>query len=134
MKRAVLQTKEKGASSWLTVIPTQEHGFALQNLNSEMYFEFDTFSNYKECLTVKNSIWTMPWIVKKLDLLLWDNNVREFEANLLKTIQNDAEIEPVLQKIDNERIDGCTGDEAGPGIGVRRVWRQEHKMLYSIFI
>ena len=29
MKRAVLQTKEKGASSWLTVIPTKEHGFAL---------------------------------------------------------------------------------------------------------
>ena len=29
MKRAVLQTKEKGASSWLTVIPTQGHGFTL---------------------------------------------------------------------------------------------------------
>ena len=28
MKGAVLQTKEKGASSWLTVIPIQEHGFA----------------------------------------------------------------------------------------------------------
>ena len=33
------------------------------------------------------------------------NNGREFEANLLKTIQNDVEIEPALQKIDNKRID-----------------------------
>ena len=29
MKRSVLQTKEKDASSWLKVIPIQEHGFAL---------------------------------------------------------------------------------------------------------
>ena len=40
------------------------------------------------------------------------NNVRDFRTNLLKTIQNDIEIEPALQKIDNERIEGHTGDEA----------------------
>ena len=35
-------------------------------------------------------------------------NVRDFETNLLKTIQNDVEVEPALQKIDNEGIDGHT--------------------------
>ena len=44
------------------------------------------------------------------------NNVRYFGANLLKTIQIDFEIESALQKIDNERIDGRTGDEARPDI------------------
>ena len=44
------------------------------------------------------------------------SNVRDFEVNLLKTIQNDVKIEPALQKIDNERIDGRTGDEARPNI------------------
>ena len=39
-----------------------------------------------------------------------------FEANLLKIVQNDVEIEPVLQKIDKERIDGRTGDNARPDI------------------
>ena len=29
------------------------------------------------------------------------SNVRDFEANLLIMIQNDVEIEPALQKIDN---------------------------------
>ena len=29
MRRAVLEAKEKDASSWLTVIPVHEHGFAL---------------------------------------------------------------------------------------------------------
>ena len=31
-------------------------------------------------------------------------------------IQNDVEIEPTLQELDNDRIDGRTGDEAKPDI------------------
>ena len=30
-KRAATQAKEKGASSWLTVLPIEEHGFTLTN-------------------------------------------------------------------------------------------------------
>ena len=61
MKLAVLQIKEKGASSWLMIIPMQEYGFALTKSEfREMHFEFDTISNYKECLVnvhgVKNTI------------------------------------------------------------------------------
>ena len=61
MKLAVLQIKEKGASSWLMIIPMQEYGFALTKSEfREMHFEFDTISNYKECLInvhgVKNTI------------------------------------------------------------------------------
>ena len=52
------------------------------------------------------------------------NNVRDFEANLLKTIQNDVKIKPALQKIDNGRIGGRTEDEARPDIRARVVWRQ----------
>ena len=49
------------------------------------------------------------------------NNVKDFEANLPKTIQSDAEIESALQKIYNERIDKRTGDEARPDIRARGV-------------
>ena len=34
------------------------------------------------------------------------NNVPDFEATLLKTTLNDVEIEPILQKIDNEWLNG----------------------------
>ena len=44
------------------------------------------------------------------------NNVRDFEANLLKTIQSDVEIEPALQKVDNRRINERRGDKARPDI------------------
>ena len=43
------------------------------------------------------------------------NNVRDFEANLLKAMHNDIEIEPALQEITNEEI---------PGNGVQTVSRQ----------
>ena len=44
------------------------------------------------------------------------NNVRDFEANLLKTIQSDVEIEPALQKVDSRRINERRGDKARPDI------------------
>ena len=37
------------------------------------------------------------------------DNVEDSEANLPKTIQNDAETEPALQQKNNERIEGRTG-------------------------
>ena len=62
------------------------------------------------------------------------NNIRDFEANLLKTIQNNVEIELALQKIDNERIDGRTGDEAKPDILARGVWWQGQNAFFDIHL
>ena len=44
------------------------------------------------------------------------NNVRDFEANMMKTIANDVETEPALQTLDNERIDGRRGHVSSPNI------------------
>ena len=44
------------------------------------------------------------------------NNIMDFEANQIKTIQNNVEIKPLLQKIENERKNGRTGDQARPDI------------------
>ena len=40
------------------------------------------------------------------------SSIRDIEANLLKMIQNHFEVEPALQEIDNEKIDGLTGNES----------------------
>ena len=60
------------------------------------------------------------------------NNVWDFEANLLKTTLNDVEIEPKLQKIDNEGLNGLAGDDAIPDIRARGVWRQRQNILFDI--
>ena len=60
------------------------------------------------------------------------HNARDFEANILKTIQNDIEIEPARQKIYNKRTDGHTGNEARPDIRARGVWRQGQNAFFDI--
>ena len=56
----------------------------------------------------------------------------DFEANQIKTIQNNVEIKPLLQKIENERKHGRTGDQARPDIWARGVWRQGQNSFFDI--
>ena len=68
----------------------------------------------------------MLWIVKEERggfVIIRHNNVRGFEASLLKTMHNDVEIEPSLQEITNEKIPGNKNDEARPDIRTRGMWR-----------
>ena len=50
------------------------------------------------------------------------NRVRDFEAQLLTEICNDVEIEPPLQPLDEEIINGLTAVNAKPDVRPRRFW------------
>ena len=50
------------------------------------------------------------------------NNIRDFEANLMRKVCNDVETEPSLQPINGENVAGLTGDEAKPDVRARGVW------------
>ena len=50
--------------------------------------------------------------------------MRRYNVKELKTIQNDVQNEPALQKIPDERMDGRTEDEARPDIQARGIFRQ----------
>ena len=54
------------------------------------------------------------------------NNVRDFEANLLKNVCNDVEIEPKLQPIEN--------DEARLDIRARGFWRPGQSAYFDVRI
>ena len=54
-------------------------------------------------------------------MIIKHNNVRDFDANLVKTTLIDIEIETRLQKIDDEGLNGLIGDDARPD--VRAPWR-----------
>ena len=136
MKKLIQLTQ--GNRSWLTVIPIQENGFAL------------TTSEFRYALRIRNNkqLQGMPSkcpCSQKHNLnydvnckrgggfvVMRHNNIRDLEDNLLNTIQNDVEIEPALQKIDNERIGGRTEDEARPDIRARVVWRQGENVFLDI--
>ena len=65
-------------------------------------------------------------------IIIRHNNFRDFEANSPKTTLNDVEVEPKLQKIDNDEFNGLTGDDARPDIRARGVWRQGQNAFFDI--
>ena len=65
-------------------------------------------------------------------VIMRHNNVRDFEANLLKTVVNDVETEPPLQKLENEEINALNGDDAKPDIRARAVWRKSQNAFFDI--
>ena len=69
---------------------------------------------------------------KRSGFIIIRHDVRDFEANLLQTTLNDVEVEPKLQKIDNEGLNSFTGDDARPDIRVRGVWRQGQNAFFDI--
>ena len=113
MKRAVLQTNEKVhiAGSWLYQYKIMASPFTKSEFRDALRVRYNKQLqgmsskcpcsqkyNLNHALTCKRGGFV---VIRHI-------NVRDFETNLLKTIQNDVEVEPALQKIDNEGIDGHT--------------------------
>ena len=65
-------------------------------------------------------------------VIMRHNNVRDFEANLLKTTLNDVEVELKLQKTDDEELNDLTGNNARPDIRTRGVRKQVENAFFDI--
>ena len=137
--RAVEHAKQPGASSWLSVIPLEEQGFVL------------TKGEFRDALALRYSkdLRGLPSKCpcgEKFDLnhalnckrggyiIMRHNNVRDFEANLLRRVHTDVETEPPLQPLGPETVNGLSGDEARPDIRARGVWRPGQNAYFDIRI
>ena len=67
-------------------------------------------------------------------VIIRHNNVRDFEANLLRKVCNDVETEPKLQPLSGEQTSGLTGDEARPDIRARGIWRPGQNGYFDVRI
>ena len=138
-RRAVAQAKEKGASSWLSVIPLEEHGFILNK--GEFRDAVSLRYNKKlrglpskcPCGQIYNETHALN-CKKGGFVIISHNNVRDFEANLMKKVYSDVELEPQLQAIHGEQIDGLAGDNARPDIRARGVWRHGQNAYFDVRI
>lgn len=63
----------------------------------------------------------MHYIVNEEDLL-----------NLITQVHHDVEVEPHLQAINGENINGLNGDNARPGLRARSVWQNEQNAFFDI--
>ena len=119
MKRVVTKAKEKGASSWLTILPIEEHGFTLTKTEFRDAIHLCYNKTLKgmpnQCTCGQNYDVIHAMNYKKGGFIIMrHNSVQDFEANLLKTTLNDVEVEPKLQRIDNEGLNSLTGNDARP--------------------
>ena len=93
-KRAVIQAKETGAFSWLTVLPIQEHGFTLTKNEFRDSIHLSYNKRLKgmssQCPCGQNFDVTYAMNCKRgVFIIMRHKDVRDFEANLIKTTSID---------------------------------------------
>ena len=60
------------------------------------------------------------------------NNIRDFEANLLRIVHNDIEVEPQLHQVDNEQFNGLKEENARSDIRAKGVWRNAQNTYFDV--
>ena len=116
INRAIDQASEKGVSSWLNVIPLEENGF---NLTKGEFRDAISIRYNKllrnlpsKCPCGSNFDITHALNCKRGGyVIMRHNNIRDFEANLLRKLHNDVETEPDLKPITTERLRGLSNDQ-----------------------
>ena len=127
MQLAMNLAQEKGASSWLTVLPLEEHGFTLHkrafwDAVSLRYgwapSQIPTNCACDHPFTIQH-VFNTCWMVKGWSQLscpkggypsIRHNELRDLTANLLTEICRGVAIEPTLQPITSERLRGSTAN------------------------
>ena len=62
------------------------------------------------------------------------DNIRDYEANLIRKVCNDVEVEPNLQPLEGEVIRGEKGDDARSDIRGRGVWRPCQNAFFDVCV
>ena len=139
--RAVQQAREPGASSWLSVRPSEEHGFKLNK------------SEFRDAISIRyncrmKDLPTFCVCGKPFDInhalncksggfvAIRHNEVRDFEAALLSKVCNDVEAEPPLQPVTGEILPTATaaGNDAKPDVRARGFWRRGQNAYFDVLV
>ena len=124
--RAAKQAKQKDASSWL--ISLEDHGFTLTKGEFRdalaLRYNKPLYSLLSNCPCGQKFNVTHALNCKKGGFVtMRHNNIRDFEANLIRIMQNDVEVESQLQQVENEHFNGLKEDYARPDIRAKGVLR-----------
>ena len=137
INRDIDQASEKGASSWLNVIPLEENGFNLTKVEFRDAIPIRYNKRLRnlpsKCPCGSNFDITHALNCKRgCYVIMRHNNIRDFEVNLLRKLNNDVETEPELQPITTERLRGLSNDQCKPYIRARGVWRDAQNAYFEI--
>ena len=140
LKRNLQQAREQGASNWLSALPLEKHGFALNK------------SEFRDAIALRYSrhIPNLPSFCvcgSRFDVTHAMNckrggfinarhdNIRDFEASLLSQACTDVEVEPQLQPVTTEILPGRsanTSADARLDIRARGFWRRGQNSFFDV--
>ena len=139
MKRAMELNKEKGAGSWLTVLPLQQHGYCLNKQEFRdaicLRYGWNIPKIPPYCACGKKNDVDHTLICKKGGFVaMRHNNLRDLNADLQREVCQDVVVEPRLLPLDGEDIQGVQGDQAAPDISSRGLWSAFERTFYDVRI
>ena len=138
LQRAVDLARQKGSSSWLTTLPLTEHGFALHKaaFHDALALRYGWVPNNMpstcDCgkhFSVKHALSCARGGFPTIR----HNEVRDITATLLTEVCHDVCVEPDLQPVTSNQLDGATAnrqDGARLDISANGVWDGRFEKTY----
>ena len=137
--RAVHQAREKGASNWLSVRPSIEHGFVLNKseFNDAICLRYNQQVKHLPSVCACGQPFTVTHAMNCKRggyVTIRHNDIRDFEAGLHSKVCSDVETEPALQPVTGERLQAgnAAGDEARLDVRARGFWRHGQNVFFDV--
>ena len=137
-KRAADLATEKGASSWLTVIPVKDVDFTLnkKEFKDAIHLRYDWQISDTPSTCACGDVFDVDhaMICRRGGFIIQRHNeLRDLEAEMLKMVCNDVQIEPVLQEINGEVLTPGTNRAADArlDIHVRGFWERQSSAFFD---
>ena len=131
-KRAVELATEKGSSNWLTVIPLKELDY---NLNKKEFrdaiklrYDWEITDTPTICACGDEFSVDHAMVCQRGGFIIQRHNeLRDLEAEMLRMVCNDVEVEPVLQEVTGETLNhgANKAPDARLDIHARGFWETE---------
>ena len=138
-KRVVELATEKGASSWLTVLPIKDMDFTLnkREFKDAIHLRHDWDMNDIPPVCVCGDVFNIDhsMICRPGGFIIQlHNEVRDLEAEMLNIVCYDVEVEPVLQEITGEMLPGGVNKapDARLDIHARGFWDRQSSAFFNV--
>ena len=136
--RAVSDAKDPGASNRLSAVLLEEYNFVLNKKEFDamnLGYGKDLKGLPSKCPCGQSFNMTHALNCKTGGFITFRHNrLKDFEAQLLTEICNDVEIEPPLQPLEGEIINGLTSVNARPDVRARGFWREGQNAFFNVRI
>ena len=137
--RAAELASEKGASSWLTVIPIKDQNYDLNKREFKdaikMRYNWEISNLPKTCMCGDIFYVDHAMICRRGGFVIQRHNeLRDLEAELLSTVCNDVQVEPVLQQITGETQNRGANRaiDARLDIRARGFWERQRSAFFDV--